>query len=58
MFEQKTEQEAREEILSMVEEYYKAYHRKTEEYQEGERISYASRVYDQEEMRNLTDSAL
>ncbi len=58
MFEQKTEQEAREEILSMVEEYYKAYHRKTEEYQEGDRISYASRVYDQEEMRNLTDSAL
>lgn len=58
MFEQKTEQEAREEILSMVEAYCKAFHQNTEEYREGDRISYASRVYDQEEMRNLTDSAL
>ena len=58
MFEQKTEQEAREEILSMVEAYYKTFHQNTEEYREGDRISYASRVYDQEEMRNLTDSAL
>lgn len=58
MFEQKTEAEAREEILSMVEEYYRTFHQKETEYQEGSRISYASRVYDQEEMRNLTDSAL
>ncbi|MCI9136835.1 MAG: lipopolysaccharide biosynthesis protein RfbH [Lachnospiraceae bacterium] len=58
MFEHKTEAEAREEILSMVEEYYRTFHQKKADYQEGERISYASRVYDQEEMRNLTDSAL
>lgn len=58
MFENRTEAEAREEILQMVEEYYRVFHRKSEEYQEGDRIAYASRVYDQEEMRNLTDSAL
>lgn len=58
MFEHKTEAEAREEILSMVEAYYRTFHQKKADYQEGERISYASRVYDQEEMRNLTDSAL
>ena len=50
MFEHKTEDEARKEILSMVEEYYKTFHVKNEEYQEGDRISYASRVYDQDEM--------
>ena len=42
----------------MVEEYYKTFHVKNEEYQEGGRISYASRVYDQDEMCNLVDSAL
>lgn len=58
MFENKTEAEAREEILQMTEEYYKAFHQKKEDYQEGNRIAYASRVYDQEEMKNLIDSAL
>lgn len=57
MFENKTEIEAREEILSMVEEYCKTFHRK-KEYQEGDRIPYASRVYGESEMRNLVDSAL
>lgn len=58
MLENMTEKEAREEILMMVEEYYAAFHKKKEDYKEGDRIAYASRVYDQEEMRNLVDSAL
>ena len=58
MFEDKTEAEAREEILQMVEGYYKTFHQKKTEYHEGDRIAYASRVYDQEEMKNLVDSAL
>lgn len=58
MFENKTESEARDEILGMVEEYYKAFHQKKETYQKGDRIAYASRVYNQEEMKNLVDSAL
>ena len=58
MFENMTEKEAREQILAMVENYYHAFHEKKEEYQHGERISYASRVYDEEEMKNLVDSSL
>ena len=58
MFEQKTEAEAREEILTMVTEYCKTFHMTQKEYQEGDRISYASRVYDEAEMWNLADSAL
>lgn len=58
IFENKTEQEARKEILDLVEEYYKAYHQKKEDYKEGDRIAYASRVYNQKEMRNLVDSSL
>lgn len=57
MFEGKTEQQAREEILNMVGEYCDTYHKK-KEYREGDRIPYASRVYDRSEMCNLVDSAL
>lgn len=54
---QKTEQQAREEILKMVKEYCDNYHNR-KEYHEGDRIPYASRVYDSAEMMNLVDSAL
>ncbi len=57
MFENKTEAEAREDILAMVREYCDRYHTK-KPYEEGDRISYASRVYDSAEMSNLVDSAL
>lgn len=57
MFENKSESQAREEILKLVAEYCDTYHAK-KEYKEGDRIPYASRVYDHEEMCNLVDSAL
>lgn len=57
MFENMTEQQAREEILNMVGQYCDTFHKK-KEYQEGDRIPYASRVYDRSEMCNLVDSAL
>ena len=57
MFEGKTEQEAKQEILRQVEEYCCRYHQ-SKEYQKGDRIPYASRVYDSREMVNLVDSAL
>jgi len=57
MFENKTEEQAKEEILQLVEEYCKIYHSK-EPYKKGDRIPYASRVYDSAEMCNLVDSAL
>lgn len=58
MFENKSEQQAREEILAMVKEYADTYHSPKEEFKEGQRIPYASRVYDHAEMVNLVDSAL
>lgn len=58
MFKNKTEQEARAEILKMVSEYCDTYHNQNKEYSEGDRIPYASRVYDHDEMVNLVDSSL
>ena len=57
MFENMSEQEARKSILQQVEEYCKKYHNK-KEWNEGNRIPYASRVYDSKEMVNLVDSSL
>lgn len=58
MFENMTEQQARETILESVREYCDTFHKKDKEFKEGQRIPYASRVYDSEEMSNLVDSAL
>lgn len=58
MFENLTEQQAKEQILKMVSAYCDTYHNQNKDYQEGQRIPYASRVYDQEEMVNLVDSSL
>lgn len=55
---QKNEQQAREEILSLVKEYCDTYHNVKKPFKEGDRIPYASRVYDSAEMTNLVDSAL
>ena len=46
MFENKTEAQAREEILAMVAEYADRFHNQTKEFSPGDRIPYASRVYD------------
>ena len=58
MFENKTEQQAKEEILGLVKEYCDTYHNQKKPFEPGDRITYASRVYDHEEMCNLVDSAL
>ncbi len=59
MFEGKTEQQAKEEILESVKVYTEKYHnQKGGGFQEGQRIPYASRVYDSAEMVNLIDSSL
>lgn len=57
MFENMNEAEAREYILNQVKDYCEKYHVK-KEFHEGDRIPYASRVYDSNEMCNLVDSAL
>lgn len=58
MFEHKTERQVRDEILSAVKEYCDTFHNQKIPFQEGQRIPYASRVYDSAEMTNLVDSAL
>lgn len=58
MFENMTEQEARKQILENVGEYCRQFHMNKKEYKEGQRIPYASRVYDEQEMKNLVDSSL
>lgn len=58
MFEHKTENEARQEILALVKEYCSTYHDRKKPFEEGDRIPYASRVYDDQEMVNLVDSSL
>ena len=55
-----SEAEAREQIRGMVAQYYKDFKKPLQEkdFTEGDRIPYASRVYDQQEMCNLVDAAL
>lgn len=54
----KNEQDMKNHILGLVKEYCETYHNKQKTFVEGDRIPYASRVYDSEEMVNLVDSAL
>ncbi len=55
------EQEARQIIKEMVAEYYRDFKEpkeSKEDFKPGDRISYASRVYDEKEMQSLTDAML
>ncbi len=53
-----SEEEAREKIKALVAEYYHDFKEKKDDFNEGERISYASRVFDEKEMCALTDAML
>jgi CDP-6-deoxy-D-xylo-4-hexulose-3-dehydrase len=57
-FEGKTEQQARDEILSLVSEFCDTYRNNEKPFVPGDRIHYASRVYDHDEMVNLADATL
>lgn len=48
----------RQQILDLVKQYYKEEHAPKKEFEPGDRINYAGRVYDAEELCNLVDSAL
>ena len=52
------ESKAREEILKLVEDYYRQFKNNKKDFAPGDRITYASRVFDEKEMCNLVDSAL
>ena len=55
-----SEAEAREEIKGLVAEYYNQFKKpeQEKEFKEGDRIAYASRVYDEKEMVSLTEATL
>ncbi len=53
-----SEEQAREQIKEMVAEYYKDFKAKKEPFKEGDRITYAARVFDEKEMCALTDATL
>ena len=56
----KNELEAREQIKTLVAQYYNDFKKPEQEkaFQPGHRVSYASRVYDEKEMCSLVDAAL
>lgn len=48
----------KQEILELVKQYYRENHAPKKDFEPGDRINYAGRVYDEEEMCNLVDAAL
>lgn len=54
----KNEAEARARIKALVADYYHEFKEKKEDFKPGDRISYASRVFDEKEMQALIDAAL
>ena len=54
----KDEVEARAQIKALVAEYYHEFKEKKEPFSPGDRINYASRVFDEKEMMALTDATL
>lgn len=53
-----SEEEAREEIKALVGDYFHRYKEKRKTFIAGDRVSYASRVFDKKEMQALTDAML
>ena len=53
-----SEAEAREKIKSLVSEYYQDFKQQKNEFKPGDRINYASRIFDEKEMCALTDAML
>ena len=52
------EAEAREQIKALVAEYYHDFKEKKTDFKPGDRVTYASRVFDEKEMCALTDATL
>ena len=53
-----SEAEAREQIKSLVAEYYHEFKEDNAQFREGDRINYSGRVYDEKDMLALTDATL
>ena len=53
-----SEQELREHIKELVGEYYNRFKKTDRKFEPGDRVSYASRVFDEKEMQSLVDASL
>ena len=53
-----TAEKIKNKILEFTKEYYKETFNTTEQFDEGGRINYAGRVFDEKELVNLVDSSL
>ena len=53
-----SEAEAREQIKALVADYYHDFKEKNGDFKPGDRVAYASRVFDEKEMQALTDATL
>ena len=59
MLEWTNKADARDEIKSLIAKYYRQFHKREDEsFNPGDRIAYSGRVYDEQEMTNLTDAML
>lgn len=58
MFEKMGEEQAKNQILEMVEAFYDTFKKPSDTFTPGQRLPYASRVFSSEEMVNLVDSSL
>ena len=54
----RTPEQLREEILALVREYHQAQYGARKEFAPGDRIAYAGRIFDEQELLNLVDSSL
>ena len=54
----KNEEEARKQIKELVGDYYHQFKENNKPFEPGDRINYASRVFDEKEMQSLTDATL
>ncbi len=58
MAEWTSEEQAREQIKALVADYYHDFKENKKEFKPGDRVNYASRVFDEKEMMSLTDAML
>lgn len=52
------DKKAKQDILALVAEYYTNHKKEMADFKAGDRVAYAARVYDAQEMMNLVDSSL
>ena len=53
-----SEEEARKQIKELIGEYYHQFKENRKQFEPGDRINYASRVFDEKDMQSLTDAIL